>query len=174
MRLRPLPRALGALALAGLGLSSGLAVGACGGGTPELVVHSVKPLAVDSLPAEVVGLTVKAESSDQFKEAKRPYIDGVALYSLRKGEELEATLQISRFDESARLSDPAFRGSLIAQIGSTAPKEVRMGDDTVYLTSGSRQSVSVWFRGRYMFILSSREEFGQPRALMRALLKVQP
>jgi hypothetical protein len=156
-----------------LGFGASGALGACGG-SPKLVVHAVKPLSVPSLPNQVLGLTLKPESADQFKEAKRPYIDAVAIYSLRQGDTLEATLQISRFDSTARLKEPKFRDSLVGQIGSTTPKQVRVGSDPVWLTTGTRQAVSVWFRGRYMFILSSREDFTQPRSLLRSLLAVQP
>lgn len=166
-------------AFAALGALGALAVAvlpACGKGGDHPVVHAIKPLSVDSLPATVIGLTVKSESAEQFKNsaAKRPYIDAVALYSLRRGDELQATLQISRFDSTARVGDPSFRASLLGQIGSTAPRPVRMGAETVFLTTGARQSVSVWFRDRYMFILSSREDFDQPRRMLRALLEVKP
>jgi hypothetical protein len=158
-------------ALVSLGLAGGL--GACGSGSPKLVVHSIQPLTLKTLPPQVLGLAVRSEAADQLKQAKRPYIDAVAFYSLRKGDELQATLQVSRFDQSARLSDPKFVTSLVSQIGSTAPKAVRMGHSTVYLTTGTRQSVSVWLRGRDMFILSSREDYTQPRGLLRALLAVE-
>jgi len=162
--------------LAGAVLGAVVALGsaACGSGSSaKLVVHTIQPLTLKTLPSQVLGLTVKPEATDQLKQAKRPFIDAVAFYSLRKGDELEATLQVSHFDDKARLSDPNFVTSLVSQIGSTAPKAVRMGHDTVFLTTGTRQSVSVWLRGRDMFILSSREDFTQPRALLRALLGVQ-
>jgi hypothetical protein len=49
-----------------------------------------------------------------------------------------------------------------------------MGDHQVYLTTGRRQSVAVWWKGRHLFILSSREEFETPRSLLRAALEIEP
>jgi hypothetical protein len=43
----------------------------------------------------------------------------------------------------------------------------------VFLGSGSRQSVAVWFDGPTMLVLSAREDYDQSRALLRALVDME-
>jgi hypothetical protein len=62
---------------------------------------------------------------------------------------------------------------VVNQIGATAPRPVRLGHDTVYLTTGTRQSVAVWFKGRYLFVLATRADYEQPRTLLRRALEIQ-
>jgi hypothetical protein len=148
-----------------------MVVGACGGGGGG-DAQGVKQLTA-KIPDRVLDLVVKSESIRSAQETKRPFIDGLALYSLRRDELLQATLQISRFSGGAKPDSARFRGSVINQIGSTVPKSFRMGGNTVYLTTGRRQAIAVWFRDRNLFILSMRDEYGQPRRLLRQLLAVQ-
>ena len=42
------------------------------------------------------------------------------------------------------------------------------------LTTGTKQQISIWFRDRYMFVLSVRDDYLQPRALLRAALEIKP
>jgi hypothetical protein len=32
----------------------------------------------------------------------------------------------------------------------------------------------VWFKGRYLFVLASRSDYDQPRALLRNVLEIKP
>jgi hypothetical protein len=149
-----------------------LAGAACGegGGTEETRVAQLKT----DIPDRVLDLIVKNESIASVQATERPYVDGVALYSLRDEELLQATLQVSRFNDDADPQSARFRGSVINQIGSSVPKAFRMGGNTVWLTTGRRQGLAVWFRDRHLFILSTRDEYEQPRRLLRQLLAVQP
>jgi hypothetical protein len=146
--------------------------GACGsgGGGTATGVEQLKT----RIPDRVLDLAVKSESITSAQETKRPYIDGLALYSLRRDELLQATLQISRFSKGAKPESSQFRASVINQVGSSVPKAFRMGGNPVYLTTGRRQSIAVWFRDSYLFILSMRDEYNQPRRLLRQLLAVEP
>jgi hypothetical protein len=101
-------------------------------------------------------------------------VDSVGLYSFREGDLLQATLQVSRFNSKADVRSAKFRQTLLSQIGGSLPKRVTMGEDTVYLTSGTKQIIAVWFRGRNLLVLAVREDYAQPRALLRAALELQP
>ena len=147
--------------------------GAGGNGT-TVKASTVQPLTTLNVPPKILGLDVVSEPIDQLKGSKRPYVDAVGLYSLRTAALLQATLEVSRFSEDAKTTSPAFQQTVVGQIGSTVPKPFLVGGDTVWLTTGKRQSVAVWFEGRYLFILSTREDYTTPRALLRAVLEVKP
>ncbi|HUR78263.1 MAG TPA: hypothetical protein VMZ22_09975 [Acidimicrobiales bacterium] len=161
---------------AALGVAAVLALGAtaCGGGSARAT--TVRTLDPPGLGDQVLDLAVEPETAkvSALRAVKRPYVDGVGLFSLRRDTQLEATLQISRFNKDAKTGSARFRDSVVRQIGSTTPHEFRLGDDRVWLTTGRRQSVSVWFKDRYLFVLSVRDEYAQPRALLRSVLQVEP
>jgi hypothetical protein len=161
--------------LAALGVGAALLLGsACGGDGPKAAASEVTALDASILPAELLGLRVAVEEIGGAKNVKDPFVESVGLYSLREGELLQGTLQVSRFSADADSETSRFRQAVVQQIGSTVPKRYRMGGQTVYLTAGKRQSIAVWFRGRYFFVLSMREEFGRPRALLRSALEIAP
>jgi hypothetical protein len=157
--------------LVGICTVAGLAACGDGGGTP---VREIRALELDAVPDQVLDLAVGTESVDAVKGARKPYIEAVGLYSLRRGELLQATLQVSRFHESADVDSAQFRGAVVRQIGATVPQRFQMGDDPVWLTAGRRQSIATWFRGNHVFVLATRDEYEQPRALLRELLEVEP
>ena len=136
--------------------------------------REIEPLEADALPAELVGLEVKVEDIDEVANStKRPYLAAASLYSLREGEELQATLQIGQFADDADYEDEDFRSRLLANVGAGSVQESQVGGDSVYLTRGDRQQVAVWFRDDHMFVLSTREEFGRSRSLLRRSLELQ-
>ncbi len=148
---------------------------ACGG-DDTAAPTKIELLPNDLLPASMAGLRVAPEDIEgTVKGAKRQsYLDSAGLYSFRTEDDLlQATLQVSRFDEQARYQDPDFRQSVLLQIGSTVPRAFRMGDQTVYLSTGRRQNVVIWFKGKYLFVLSTREEFGRPRTLLREAIDLE-
>ena len=51
-----------------------------------------------------------------------------------------------------------FQAGIVNRIGSTTPRRYRLGHDVVYLTTGPRQNLAVWFRGRLLMILTVRQE----------------
>jgi hypothetical protein len=149
---------------------------ACGsGGPPGARVKPMRQLETAAVPAELLGLEVQREDmASSLRRARPSYADSTSLYSLRNGDLLVATLQLSRMADAADAASPAFRRAVVNQIGSTAPKAMRMGDTTVWLTAGTRQRIAVWFNGRYMFVLASRDDFDQPRVLLRTALQITP
>jgi len=167
---------LGGRRLAALVVGSALFVApACGGAEPkEVGAKKVEVLDPSVVPAELQGLKVSPEEIGGATEVKSPFVEKVGLFSLRQGELLQGTLQVSTFAANADSEKSRFRLSVVQQIGSTVPKPYRMGDRTVYLTAGKRQSIAVWFEGRHFFVLSTRDDFGQPRALLRSALEIKP
>jgi hypothetical protein len=161
----------------GLFVAVALAVGACGGGggaVDRADDRRIELLEADALPPTIRNLSVSLEDIDELREAaKRPYLEAAALYSLREEEKLQATLQIGRFADDAEYEDEDWRLTLLNTIGGGAPRELRIGEHQVFVTSGERQFISIWFAGRHLFILSSREDYTEPRALLRDALELE-
>ncbi len=176
-------RLLGAVALAAT-LAGPL--GACGrsDASPEPTAgKKVKALEPASLPQELLGLEVRREDvAGTVAKVDATYLAGLGLWSLRKvpepgsagGDLVQATLQVSRFNAAARPESAEFRQTVVNQVGSSKPKAFRLGRRTVYLTTGTKQAIAVWFRGDHMFILATRADFDRPRTLLRAALEVEP
>jgi hypothetical protein len=135
---------------------------------------SVRSTPASLVPTEILGLTVQPEDTkDTMATFHRSYLDQVSLYSLRKGPQLEATLQVARFALAAKRVKN-LQGTVVGQIGGALPRQIRYGTDTIYLTSATKQRVAIWFKRDYLFVLSTREEFDQPRTLLRQLLTIEP
>jgi len=153
-------------------------LGACG--EPEVSAQgtdgkNIETLGTDLLPADLLGLKVQAEDiSGTIASEQRTYVEATSLYSLRSDDLLQATLQVSRFNSDADADSPGFRRSLLNQIGGSRPRAVRLGDETIYLTSGTKQQLAVWFRGRHLLVLATREDYPRPKSLLRRALEVQP
>jgi hypothetical protein len=131
-------------------------------GTGEVQAPVVK------VPNQILGLRVAPEDvSKQVKNLKRPYLDSVGLFSLREGDLLRATLQISRFNGLAKPNSPQFRASVIGLTGASRAQELRVGDIIVYSTTGSEQNVFIWFKERGLFVLSVHRDYEFPRTLLR-------
>ena len=159
--------ALAAAVLAGCGRSDAAVDPVAG--------KKVKVLEVATLPAEILGLAVQKEDvAGSVAKVNSTFIDGLGLWSLRSDDLVQATLQVSRFSDGARFEDSEFRQSVVNQIGSARPRTFRLGTRTVYLTTGTKQSIAVWFKGRHLFVLASRADYDQPRTLLRAALEIKP
>lgn len=152
----------------------------CGGGAPSARFRGtlgtkIQSAASVTVPGEVLGLTVKPEDvTKTVASSQRAYIDSLALYGMRADNLLQATLQVSRFNADAKYQTDRFRLAVVNQVGTRRPTALTVQDQPVYLTAGNRQRIYVWFKGRYLFVLASREDFGSPRALLRTLLEIKP
>ena len=130
--------------------------------------------AVLSLPSQVLGLAVKAEDvTKQTKGIKRSYTDSVGLFSMRENDLLRATLQVSRLNNLARPQSESFQRSIIELVGGSTPLKMRAGEVTVYTTSGNKQNIFIWFRGKGMFILSVHQDYEFPRTLLRKIVPLE-
>lgn len=126
------------------------------------------------VPSDLLGLQVTSEQVSSVMESKDAYVDSVALYGLRKGDLLQGTLQVSHFNEEAQADSARFRRAVIGKIGGAVPRRYRLGDDEVWFTSATKQLVAAWFKGDNFFILSTREDYATPRALVRKALEIEP
>jgi hypothetical protein len=137
--------------------------------------RAVTALEIANLPADLLGLKLAPEDvGEEVTKVPSAFIDGLSLYSLRKNDLVMATLQVSRFNDGADVKADKFRQTVVNQIGSTAPRTVRLGGETVYLTTGTKQSIGVWFKDRYLFVLATRADYDEPRTLLRKALEIQP
>jgi hypothetical protein len=168
-------------------LAVALAAGGCGQSDGNEAKPTsgkkVKQLELASLPTELLGLEVRREDvTGTVAKVDATYLTGLGLWSLRKipepdsggGDLVQATLQVSRFNAAARPKSSDFRQTVVNQIGSSKPRAFRLGKRTVYLTTGTKQSIAVWFKEDYLFILASRADYEEPRTLLRAALEVKP
>ncbi|MHB8665714.1 MAG: hypothetical protein ACYDH6_23785 [Acidimicrobiales bacterium] len=152
---------------------------ACGGGrgldlrgtSGSKIAHAADVV----VPDTVLGLAVKPEDvTKTVALIQRAYIDSLVLYGLRQDNLLEATLQISRFNPGTRYRTPKFRQAIADQLGSQVPITATVGGQTVYVTAGNRQRLSVWFKGSYLFVLATRQDYPMARSLLRQLLAINP
>ncbi len=152
-----------------------LAGPACGRGGGEAGGPAIAQLTVREPPQTLLGLEVRKENvASALKQFRPSYVDAAGLYSLRRGDGLvQATLQVARFRDDARYRSNGFRLQVINLIGGAAPRATRVEATTVYRTKATQQTVAVWFRGAIMYQLSVRDDFGKPRALVRALLELR-
>lgn len=149
-----------------------LTLAACGGGGDA--GFTVAQLGADELPATILGLRVETEDvGERLEAADKSYVEAVGLYSLREGERLQATLQVSHFADDVDVDDEVFKQAIVDQIGSTEAKAFRMADDIVYLTASKRQNVAVFFEERSFVVLSTLETFERSRALLREVMELE-
>ena len=130
-----------------------------------------------STPPTMGGLVVSREDPCGDFQASNPAraLDAVSLYSLREPTKLLiATLEIGRFTKKAPLDDSSFRGGVIAQVGSTEPQPLWLDGREVYATASTGLVLISWYRGRYLFILAVRDNYAEPKAILRDALKVAP
>ncbi len=140
----------------------------CGSGSPSGA--AVDPARI-RLPDQIAGLRVVPESvKGELKGIDKPFVDTVAVFSLREDELLRASLQVSRFNAAAEPDDPEFTRSIAASIGGSAPREYRVGSEDVFATAASDQIIFTWFRDNGMFVLAVQKDFKFPRTLLRRLL----
>ncbi|HUF33186.1 MAG TPA: hypothetical protein VMN58_08280 [Acidimicrobiales bacterium] len=148
---------------------------ACGGDDGTSAATPLSVLDADFVPASILGLEVEEEDVEESLDRRtRTYLDAVGMYSVRDDELLQATLQISRFRDDVDHDRSAFQHSIITQIGSSAPRAYRIGDRTVWLTTGKSQQVTIWFSEGYLYVLGVRDDFRQGRTLLRGLLETLP
>lgn len=129
----------------------------------------------DLLPATVLGLDVDQEEvGATLAGARNTYLERVSLYSFRRDDLLMATLEVAELIEDADIERPEFRRNMANQVGNAIPRELQMGNQTVFVTAGARQGLAIWYLDDFMFVLATREDYEQPRSLLRALIEVQP
>jgi hypothetical protein len=165
-------RSLGAVVAAALAVAGCARSDATVAPTPGTAVTTLE---IANLPPDLLGLTIAPEDvAEDLGKVPSAFIDALSLYSLRKDDLVQATLQVSRFNDGADVEADKFRQTVVNQIGSSAPRTVRLGGETVYLTTGTKQSIGVWFKGRHLFVLATRADYDEPRTLLRKALEIKP
>ena len=135
---------------------------------------AIKALPPNAVPATLGDLEVHAEGVQNLvASTKNTYVTAVGLYSLRQTNLVKATLQVSRLTDKFDYRSDKARALLADKIGGSRSDPHRVGSDIVYLTQGLRQQISAWFRSRYLFVLSVREDYAGQRALLRDALDVK-
>lgn len=126
------------------------------------------------LPRTIQGLTVKQEdiSKTVAQDTRQLYVSGVWLFSLRKGKELMATIEIGKFDSTAPWKSSDFDISLANQLGGSVPAVIRVDGVPVYVSTTRGLELVSWFRGGYMYILGIRNTYPSPKDLLRKALEV--
>lgn len=133
----------------------------------------VRPLEI-SFPDEILGLAVTREDVSETIASDRGahYVDEAALFGLRKGESLQATLQVSKLGSRARPEQEEFRRSMVALMGSTTPQALKLGEERVFRTTGNQQHVFGWFRAKGFFVLTVHRDYPRPRELVRTVVEL--
>lgn len=141
-------------------------------GTSQVAVRRASPTI--NFPSQILGLSVTTEDvAKKVSEAKRPYLDSLAVVGMRDGELLRATLQVGRFNSLARPGSQRFRQRVIGQVGSKRPVTARVEKTTVYITSGNKQNIFIWFEGKGFYVLNTHSEYLFPRTLLRRILRIE-
>lgn len=159
-------------AVAGLALLFTLA--SCNG-DGESVERAAPVSAVAKLPSQVLGLKVVPENvTSDVRGVSRTYVDSLGLFSFREENDLlRATVQIGRFNDVAEPQKARFRNAIVAQLGSTVPTQVRVGEKVTYLTTGSEQTIFTWFDDKGFYVLSVRSDYPFSRTLLRRLVETR-
>ena len=159
-----------------VGVALAVLLAACGGGDggDDEASEPIVQLDASILPGSLAGLTVAAEDvGEQLADVRRSYVAAAGFYSLREGELLQGTIQVTQLNDEADASDERFQRAIVTQIGSAEPREFRMGTENVFLTSATKQIVAVFFEGDNVVVLSTREGFDRPRTLLREALELE-
>lgn len=128
------------------------------------------------VPASILDFKVQKENIEvSLDKAQKAYVDATVLYSVRNDEDVvQATIQISRFSEDADVESGRFRRRVVQQLGGSVPQTIRVGEQRVFQTQQAKSRIASWFKGRHLFVLSVREDFDQPRNLLRQSLELEP
>lgn len=153
-----------------------LTAAGCGDDEGAVEVRQVSTLDGEFLPATLGGPVVEEEAAvEELAERTNAYVAEVGLFSLRKDDLLQATLQVSKFHEDADYRSSSFRRAIVESptVSSSAPRAFRMGDSTVWLTTAQSQRVAVWFEDDLFFLLAVRDDFERFRGLLRETLELE-
>lgn len=154
-------------------LAAAVAGAACAGGDGEARAAGASQIEtpVVTIPSQLLGLRVQLEDvSELVGDLEGAHVDSVALFTMREGDLLRATLQVSRFERGSP-EGRGFRRQVVEQLGTRAPIELNIAGTNIFSTGGTQQSVYVWFEDGRMLILSVQQDFEFPRLLLRRTLE---
>ena len=144
----------------------------CSSKAPAATASQTTDTASVNLPSEILGLKVVRENvKANLTDLSGSYLQSIGLFSFRESSKLlRATLQVGRFNDVAKEQQAKIRDSIIGQLGSSVPVELRAGTHQVWLSTGSEQNIFTWFDSHDFYVLSIRSDYAFPRTLVRKLL----
>ena len=141
--------------------------------------QALPPTKVESmdieLPPMIAGLTVTKEDVSEKVQQKKGafFVEELALFTLREGELLRGSLQVSRLRETAPYQTERFKLSVVGLMGGGAPRKIKMGKEQLFLSSGNQRHIFTLFRGRGYVVLTVRRDYPTPRTLARSVLDLE-
>jgi hypothetical protein len=109
----------------------------------------------------------REEGAERAFRGSGAAVTGGRVFSLRRGSDVEASLQVARFRSGVDGSDPRVRRSVLRALGGRAFRIERIGELRVYALDLPEQRLLVWFPpgGRYYELLVARATFDADGAL---------
>jgi hypothetical protein len=152
-----------------------VALVSCSSTKTPAVTQTTHTITNVNLPSEILGLHISQENvQGTIKGITGTYLQSLGLFSFReKSNLLRATLQVGIFNKLAPATKAHFRSSIIGQVGSSVPVQLRMGTTKVYLSTGTEQNIFTWFDDKAFYVLSMRGDFPFQRTLLRDLIGIQ-
>ncbi|MHB8341955.1 MAG: hypothetical protein ACYDB7_12410 [Mycobacteriales bacterium] len=142
------------------------------GGTPGGQIATLPP---STLPASIGGLTVAPENvTKALSGVAHSYVNGLGFFSLRKGTQVEATLELARLGPAAPLTSSAFRTEISNQVSVATPVTLDVAGSSVAQSTGPKSTVTVWYAGRDLVVLTVLNSYPQGRGLLEAALGAVP
>jgi hypothetical protein len=161
--------ALGVLLVAGCAVVAG-----CGSnsGPPQGKAPAWRTLHL-AMPAELAGYATAEERQAEAKLRQggdASLLEGGAFWSLRRGTRLFATLEVGLLRATADIGDEQVRRGIVNQVGEQSRTQTVNGQ-TVYASTGDRQLIFVWFKGRAMHVLLTHD-VSDPATLLAAAVRL--
>lgn len=159
-------RQTAALAVCGLVLA-GTAACSGGGSLGGNAGSDIRPVAAVGLPTTVGGLTVRQEQvAKAIKGVQHSYLDGLTFYTLRQHTNVEATLEVAHFSSAAPMGNAKFLDRVRQGVAGGISTTAFIDGVEVSQTSGLKSTISDWFQGDNMFILTVLQSYQQGRGLL--------
>ncbi|MHB8718628.1 MAG: hypothetical protein ACYDAC_07020 [Candidatus Dormibacteria bacterium] len=124
------------------------------------------------MPTSLAGYTVSIETSIEPRfcaGGTDALVTGGTLYSFRMGGALDATLQVSPFKAGFDWRDDSVQAGIAGQIGESIMRLHTYGRERVYVGTGDRSLVFVWFRDNLLHVLLTHD-IRDPDPLVNALV----
>lgn len=136
-----------------------------------------------SLPDPLVPETIseyrfqaEPEADKQFARAGEvALIEGGRVFTVRRGDEALASLQISEFKPGFGASRTEVRRGVLRSFGATRFEATRIGNERMYVSSGSEQRFLLWFSpdGGWFQLMVARSSFQDADRIFAAILGFQ-
>jgi len=144
------------------------------------LAFSTAPAAVEKadVPRSVVGVEVREEptAAEAFDQAgAASIVEHGQVFSLRRGDDVEGSLQIGAFEPGLTASDGDVRRAVVKSIGGGQFRLIRIGSVRAYALDLPEQRFLLWFPpdGRSYYLVVTRSSFDQADRFLAALVEYQ-